>query len=109
MVRTWARRRRVRQLVEAAAEAQPEPVDRAPDGEQTAAARETVAWLERELASLPLPKREVVLLACVEGMPLKDVAEALAIPVNTVKTHLRRARIALAEALARRHRGEVSP
>ena len=40
-----------------------------------------------------------------------DVATALAMPVNTVKTHLRRARIALARALARRNavlRREVS-
>ena len=84
-----------------------EPADDAPDSERVAVARERVAWLEREIAGLPLPRREVLLLACVEKMPLKEVAEALGMPVNTVKTHLRRARMALAERLARRERGEV--
>ncbi|MCP4898419.1 MAG: RNA polymerase sigma factor [bacterium] len=106
-VRTYLRRRRVRALIHSDAPSV-EPVDPQPDGERTAVARETVTWLEDEIAQLPLVKREVVLLACVEKMPLKSVGEALGLPVNTVKTHLRRARLKLAERLARRSSAEVS-
>jgi RNA polymerase sigma-70 factor (ECF subfamily) len=100
-VRSHLRRRRVRQLV-FGAPAGREPADPAPDGERTAQARETVAWLEDEIRRLPLPQREVLILASLEGRPLAEVAQALGMPLNTVKTHLRRARLALAEKLARR-------
>lgn len=65
-------------------------------------ARETARWIERELAKLPMSQREVMILTCIEQMALKDVAEALNIPLNTVKTHLCRGRLTLARALARR-------
>ncbi len=102
-VRSHVRKRRVRQLVfgDAAGDAGvPDVADPAPDGERRTAARETAAFVGRQLCRLRLVQREVVLLACVEKLPLKDVAAALGIPVNTVKTHLRRARLALAGALA---------
>ena len=85
--------------------------DAAPDSHQLAEARETAAWMEKAIAALPFSQREVVLLCCVEQLPQDDVAATLGVPVNTVKTHLRRARIALAQALARRRavlRREVS-
>jgi RNA polymerase sigma-70 factor (ECF subfamily) len=74
----------------------------APDVHALVEARETAAWLERAIAALPVAQREVVILSCVEQLAQDDVAAALEIPVNTVKTHLRRGRIALAQALARR-------
>ncbi len=84
--------------------------DPAPDGERRTAARETAAFVQREIGRLRLVQREVVLLACVEKLPLKEIAAVLDIPVNTVKTHLRRARLALAAALAREQgRKEVAP
>jgi len=100
-VRTYWRRRKVRALVFASSEA-PEPEDPSPDGERAVDARETVAWLEEQIRELPLPQREVLILASLEGRPLGEVAEVLAIPLNTVKTHLRRARLLLSERLARR-------
>jgi RNA polymerase sigma-70 factor, ECF subfamily len=102
-VRTHVRKRRVRQLVfgDAGGDAGAALADPAPDGERRTAARETAAFVERQLRRLRLVQRQVVLLACVEKLPLKDVAAVLEIPVNTVKTHLRRARLALAGALAR--------
>ncbi len=103
-VRTYLRKRRVRQLVFAEPGEQ-DPPTTAPDGERAAVARQTVALLAEELPRLSLPQREVVLLACVEKMSMKDVAGVLDMPVNTVKTHLRRARLHLARALARRQRG----
>jgi len=102
-VRSHLRRRRIRELV-FAGPAGHDPADPAPDGERAAEARETVAWLEEQIRRLPLPQREVLILASLEGRPLAEVAEALGLPLNTVKTHLRRARLALSEQLARRHR-----
>lgn len=62
--------------------------------------RETVAWLERALPALPLAQREVLLLGSVAGLRLQDIATVLDIPLNTVKTLTRRARLSLARALA---------
>jgi RNA polymerase sigma-70 factor (ECF subfamily) len=100
-VRSHIRRRRVRELV-FAAPVQHEPTDPAPDGERAVQARETVAWLEEEIRRLPLPQREVLILASLEGRPLEEVAQVLGLPLNTVKTHLRRTRLLLSEKLARR-------
>ena len=111
-VRSHLRKRRVRQLIFGdagdKAEVAEAVADPAPDGERRTAARETAAFVQRELSRLRLVQREVVLLACVEKMPLKDIAAVLRVPVNTVKTHLRRARLALASALAR-EQGSTSP
>jgi len=100
-VRSYLRRRRVRELV-FAAPARHEPVDPAPGGEWTVQARETVAWPEEEIGRLPLPQREVLILASLESRPLNEVGQALGLPLNTVKTHLRRARLVLSQRLARR-------
>ncbi len=111
-VRSHLRKRRVRQLIFGKSgddENTPDPEDPAPDGERRTAARETAAFVGRQLSQLRQVQREVVLLACVEKLPLKDVAAALDIPVNTVKTHLRRARLTLAGALARKQGLKGSP
>src|SRR5262245_63994237 len=107
-VRSYHRHGRIRQLVFGKGKgtgdpAEREPVDPAPDSERAAQARETVAWLEEEIRGLPLPQREVLILASLEGRPLAEVAQTLGLPLNTVKTHLRRARLALAHKLAQRH------
>jgi RNA polymerase sigma-70 factor (ECF subfamily) len=107
-VRSHLRKRRVRRLVHGSRPAE-DPPDPSPDGGRAAAARQTVGRLEAEIARLPIVKRQVVLLACVEKLPLKEVAAALGLKVNTVKTHLRRARLTLAEALARHSEPEVKP
>jgi RNA polymerase sigma-70 factor (ECF subfamily) len=100
LVRSHYRKARVREVVLL-------PTDlafaaTAPDTQQLAEARETAAWLERAIAALPFAQREVIALCCVEQLPQDEAAALLDLPVNTVKTHLRRARIALAQALARR-------
>ena len=100
-VRSYLRRRRIRDFL-FAPPVEHEPEDPAPDSERAAQARETVTWLEQEIRRLPLAQREVLILASLEGRPLLEVAQALGLPLNTVKTHLRRARLALAEKLARR-------
>jgi RNA polymerase sigma-70 factor (ECF subfamily) len=74
----------------------------APDGEALASASETKQWLERAIGALPLPQREVLTLAAIESLPLAEVASILGIPVNTVKTYLRRARLRLVSSYERR-------
>jgi RNA polymerase sigma-70 factor (ECF subfamily) len=76
--------------------------DPQPGPEQIAETRETVAWLEQALLTLAPAQREALLLTTVGGLRQQDVAQVLGQPVNTIKTHLRRARLALAAALAQR-------
>jgi RNA polymerase sigma-70 factor (ECF subfamily) len=78
--------------------------DDAPDAETLASARQTKDWLERAIRALPMPQREVLILATIENLPLKDIASILDMPVGTVKTHVRRARLRLVESYERRTR-----
>lgn len=80
-----------------------EPASPEPSSEALMAAKETAEWLEAAISRLPLAQREVVILVCAEQMAQVEVAEMLALPVNTVKTLLRRARITLARWLAARN------
>jgi RNA polymerase sigma-70 factor (ECF subfamily) len=83
----------------------PEDVkDEAPDGEALFSARETTDWLERAIQALPLSQREVLVLATLENLPMNEIASILELPVNTVKTQLRRARLRLMESYERRTR-----
>ena len=78
-----------------------------PSHDQIAEANETLDCLAAALRELPISQREVLVLSGIEGLNGREVAEVLGIPVNTVKTQLRRARFSLARALARhRLRGE---
>ncbi len=61
--------------------------------------RQKAARAERALASLSDKKREVFVLAALEGLPGEEVAKSLGIPVATVWTRLHHARIELREAL----------
>jgi RNA polymerase sigma-70 factor (ECF subfamily) len=99
-VRNWHRRSKVRAMVFAAS-AEADPSTESADGERHAIARQTAAHLEQAIGGLTLPQREVLVLACIENLPQKEIASALGMPVNTVKTHLRRARLALMRELDR--------
>ena len=48
--------------------------------------------LQRALAALPEEFREVVMMFYFEGLSLAEIAEALSLPVGTVKSRLNRAR-----------------
>ena len=69
---------------------------------KVAEAKETAGFMVAEVEKLSESQREALLLCAVEGLSQTEVAEILEIPVSTVKTNLRRARIALAAALGRR-------
>lgn len=62
----------------------------------------TLSWLEQQITELPVTQRDVLVLSTVKGLRMKEIAKVLRLPENTVKTHLRRARLALAERLAER-------
>lgn len=55
--------------------------------------------LQRAIASLPEYQRAMILLYHVEGMSYEEIAQAMDLPVGTVKSRLNRARRALREAL----------
>jgi RNA polymerase sigma-70 factor (ECF subfamily) len=67
--------------------------------------------LDRALAALPEHYRVVVLLADVEGFKYGEIAEALDMPIGTVRSRLARARSALQQTLwevAREHGLQIS-
>jgi RNA polymerase sigma-70 factor (ECF subfamily) len=72
---------------------------RAASAETAALSSERATLLERGLAELPEGQREAVVLFHVEGLPYKDIATALDVPVGTVMTWLHRARGRLRKAL----------
>ena len=78
-----------------------DPPDPSPDTEQQVAARERIDWLRAELPRLPEGPRRALMLTQVDGLSQEDAARILKIPVPTLKTWLRRGRLALADALAR--------
>lgn len=101
-VRDAYRRAKVRSIVEldeAPGAAEPSR-DAGPD--ELAERAQELSFLDREIAKLPIEQREALLLCAVEGLAAKDAAEALQVPVNTIKTRVRRARLALAAAAQRR-------
>lgn len=55
--------------------------------------------LQSAIGALPLPFREVLLLADVENMSYKEISEALSIPIGTVTSRLMRARRRVRAAL----------
>ncbi|MDQ3035697.1 MAG: RNA polymerase sigma factor [Myxococcota bacterium] len=101
-VRSHFRKARVRAVVTLSEDPAATAAHDAPSPERALALRQTTAWALEEIAKLPLEQREALLLCTVHGLELRDAADALGVPAETVKTRLRRARIALAEARARR-------
>jgi len=62
-----------------------------PDPERVAMARQAVERVRREVGRLPRRQEEVFVLRFFAGLDLGGIAEALAVDVGTVKTHLHRA------------------
>jgi RNA polymerase sigma-70 factor (ECF subfamily) len=75
----------------------------APDTQNDSSARIEAADLQRELLraiqNLAEPYRSVLLLREVEDLPYNEIAEALEMPLNTVKVYVHRGRRALREQL----------
>lgn len=62
-------------------------------------ARRVVA---ESLRQLPAPYRAALTLYYIDGLAVREIAQVLDMPVNTVKTHLHRARLALKKELQAR-------
>ncbi len=72
-----------------------EAVDTSSDPLRLVGQAEIVAYIRRAIAELPVHQREVLVLHDLEERSDSEVAKLLGIPRNTVKSRLRRARIAL--------------
>jgi RNA polymerase sigma-70 factor (ECF subfamily) len=95
-----ARSRLRKRAVRAAADAQePDAGDR-PDPEREVEMRETAERVELAVDELPPRYREVFMLRAVEGLATAEVAEALGVGEDVVKTRLHRARALLRDRLA---------
>ena len=67
-----------------------------------------IAILERALAVLPLPSREVLLLVGVEGMEQEDAARVLGVSYDALRKRLSRARGELRAAMDKMEKRPVS-
>jgi RNA polymerase sigma-70 factor (ECF subfamily) len=78
----------------------PAPLEAGP--ELTAVRKEAVQEVLDAMAQLPPAYRAALTLRHMQQLSYQEVADALGIPLGTVKTHLHRARAALKAALASR-------
>ncbi len=81
------------------------PADAGP--EASAEQAERVRLLHRLLGELDEDKREVFILAELEGMTVAEIADALAVNANTLSSRLRAARREFEEALEKATRDEA--
>jgi RNA polymerase sigma-70 factor (ECF subfamily) len=77
----------------------------APSPEEEAMARQLFERIDAEVAALPDVQRRALLMREIDGLDYKAIAAALGQPVNTVKSHIFRAR----EAIASRARPLLAP
>ncbi len=77
----------------------------APSVDDEAMARQLFECLDAEVAALPEAQRQALLMREVDGLEYQAIATALGQPLNTVKSHIFRAR----EAVARRARPLLAP
>lgn len=78
----------------------PEPADDEADPLRALLARECDARLEQAVAALPSAWRAVFLLRTLEDMTYEEIAQAMPLPLGTVKTYLFRARAFLRQEMA---------
>ena len=82
--------------------------DPAPDPLERVLAGEASAELERALAELALPYRQALVLRYMEGLSYEELSRVLDLPLNTVRTHLFRAKERLRQALVRLREGKAN-
>lgn len=69
----------------------------APSPEEEAMAHQLFERIDAEVAALPDAQRRALLMREIEGLDYRTIAAALGQPVNTVKSHIFRARDSLAD------------
>ena len=77
----------------------------APSPEEEAMAQQLFERIDAELAALPAVQRRALLMREIDGLDYKTIATALEQPVNTIKSHIYRAR----ETIASRARPLLAP
>lgn len=77
----------------------------APSPEEEAMAQQLFEHIDAQLAGLPEMQRRALLMREVDGLDYKAIAASLGQPVNTIKSHIYRAR----EAIATRTRTLLAP
>ena len=77
----------------------------APSPEEEAMAQQLFERIDAELAALPAVQRRALLMREIDGLDYKTIATALEQPVNTIKSHIYRAR----ETIAMRARPLLAP
>lgn len=77
----------------------------APSPEKEAMAQQLFERIDAELAALPAVQRRALLMREIDGLDYKTIATALEQPVNTIKSHIYRAR----ETIAARARPLLAP
>jgi RNA polymerase sigma-70 factor, ECF subfamily len=65
--------------------------------------------VHRALQDVPEEFRAVLILHDLQGVPYNEIAEALGVPIGTVKSRLHRGRVALARVLRGEHREGAAP
>lgn len=96
MQTVWLNELRSRKLREARAEEAARGSEETAElGEPAVEARLLLRQVETEIFALPEELRAVLVLACVEGLTYREVAEVLSIPMGTVMSRLARARLTL--------------
>jgi RNA polymerase sigma-70 factor, ECF subfamily len=85
-----------------------EPADPDPwvQPERWASAAEDAAELQKALGKLTTPQRLALTLFYFEDLRYEDIAQVMDVPLNTVKSHIRRAKERLAELLMGRRNGQ---
>jgi RNA polymerase sigma-70 factor (ECF subfamily) len=76
-------------------------VDPAPSPERDAQTADELRLVREALATVPLERRAVFVLYAIDGARVDEIAETLRIPVNTVYSRLRTARIEFNAAIER--------
>jgi RNA polymerase sigma-70 factor (ECF subfamily) len=98
LVRTWLYAIAIKLL--AAERRRPAPVRPATGAEpDTAVSADEALWVREALARLDAIEREILMLREYEQLAYSEIAELLRLPLNTVRTRLFRARIALKSRL----------
>ncbi|MGC9162983.1 MAG: RNA polymerase sigma factor [Thiomonas sp.] len=77
----------------------PEPSDPGADPFEQLARQQQVEQLQTCLDALPLPQREALYLALVEGLTLREIAAIQQVPDNTVATRIHHAKRKLRDCL----------
>jgi RNA polymerase sigma-70 factor (ECF subfamily) len=79
------------------------------DGVRAAEAKLTFAETCRALGELPEDQRAVVALVLIEGVPYREAADILGVPIGTVTSRLARAREALSVRVFGEDKAETRP